>query len=173
MRRTRTRIVLGIVVLAGVSGCGGGGETVTREQASQRAEEIRTEASNLFPTLATSMSAISYTGSGQARWRICGMLPSPSGAEYLAEVTVDQANAGTTEQLAAITTVLDGQGWTSEKESSGAPTWSKQGATLTTRVKRGAAMLALSSGCLDLPGDLIDELTRPGRRDDLGLAPPA
>ncbi len=170
----RSRIVVGMVMVASLFGCGGSdGGAVTREQASQRSEEIRTEAAGLFPKLATSMSAVSFTGSGTARWKICGMPPSPNGAEYVAELTVDQANTGVAERLAAVKELLDGQGWTLDKETSGTVTSSKQDTTLTARVAGGGAYLTLSSGCLDLSGDLIDELTDPARRDDLGLTPPS
>ena len=168
------RTVAGVAALAVLSGCGGAdGGGVPRGEASQRAEEIRTEAAVLFPKLAASMSAVSFTGSGTARWKICGMPPHPSGAEYVAEVTVDQADTGVSGRLAAVEELLDGQGWTLVEDTSGTVTSSKQGTTLTARVAGGGASLALSSGCLDLSGDLIDELTDPGRRDDLGLTPPS
>jgi hypothetical protein len=169
-----SKIVASLVVLGVLSGCGGSDDgDVTREQASRRSDEIRTEATDLFPRLATSMTAVSFAGSGTARWKTCGMPPSPNGAEYVAELTVDQANTGVAERLAAVKELLDGQGWTLDKETSGTVTSSKQDTTLTARVAGGGAYVTLSSGCLDLSGDLVDELTDPGRRDDLGLTPPS
>lgn len=160
------RIVVALVALAALSSCGGSGNA-SREEAERRSAAVRAEATRLFPVLTDAMVAVSST-SGRGRWTIRSMEPSPDGAEYVVELTVDQTDTGVSERTRAVEAALTDAGWSLEQGATSTVRSSRKGLDLTARVEGAGAFLSLTSGCLDLPGGVVDELTD-RRSDELGL----
>lgn len=169
MKRIGVAVVVAMV--GSLIGCGGSGgsDGPGAARAPQRADAARTTATKTFSLVGEAVQALSYSSSGAAGWTICGMEPSPSGAEYVAELAITQSNTGASEQAALISSSLASAGWKVEQPTADLVEASKDG--LTFRADRGTN-LSISSGCVDLPEDEVRRLTDEPR-DDLGISTPS
>ncbi|MDR6119652.1 hypothetical protein QE370_002836 [Aeromicrobium sp. SORGH_AS981] len=168
----RSRIVVGVVMMASLFGCGGEGAGDDAPDAQRTAEKTRTAASTTFEAIGQGVEALGYTSTGAGRWAICGQEPSPNGAQYVAEIAVTQSNVPPSKYGAVVREQAEAQGWSVEE--AGADTLEGRKDGLTLRAQYGAAGMNLSvrSRCLDVPKDEIRRLTDQPK-DDLGVAPPS
>ncbi|MEV7398281.1 hypothetical protein [Aeromicrobium sp. NPDC092404] len=165
----RMKVVVVVMMILSLSGCGGSDEPDARPD--ERAEVTRAAAAEVFPLIGKAVEALSYSSTGGGAWSICGMEPSPSGAEYVAEVAVTQTNVGSSQYPQLIESALTSAGWKVGTSSSELVKAAKDGLDLRARFGAGGINLSVTSGCLDLSKDTIRELTdKP--RDDLGLSLP-
>lgn len=168
MRRLIPVVVL--MVLGGLSGCGG--SDAPDPGLPKRAEATRAAAVKVFSQIGDALQVTSYTSTGGGRWEICGMLPSPSGAEYVAEVGITGAEAASTEYPEIIEATLTSAGWKVAQRTSEVIEASKDGLQLRARYGRAGINVSMTGGCIDASGNVIDKLTDEPR-DDLGLPPPS
>lgn len=168
MRRMRAVVVM--MMIGSLFGCGGSDEP--DPHLAEKADATRAAAREAFPLIGKAVKALSYTSTGGGRWEICGMEPSPTGAEYVAEVAITQANAGSSEYPGLIESVLTSAGWKVDKPTGEAVEASKDGLQLRARYGDGGINLSIRSGCVDSSKSSIRKLTdKP--RDELGLPLPS
>lgn len=154
------------LMVLGLAGCGGPDEV--ESGAVKRGEASRTVAVRTFSAVATSVGASSLSSSGTGRWALCGMLPSPTGAEYVATVALLGTDVVGSKQADVIATTLTSAGWDVEPTTSEVVTASK--GTMTFWAEYGGAInLEVRSGCVDMSGDAVDRLTDRSS-DELGLS---
>ncbi len=161
----RMRVVVVLMMVGSLFGCGGSGKPDPRPQ--ERAAATRAAAAEVFPLVGKAVKALSYTSTGSGQWGICGMEPSPTGAEYSAEVAVTQSNTGASEQADLIVSALKSAGWKVKAPTSEVVEASKNG--LAFRAEYGGGVnLSIRSGCVDASKDDIGKLTDEPAKD-LGL----
>ena len=159
-------------MLASLFGCGDpGGASDEVHEARQKAASTQTEASSTFATVGRALDARTYSSGGTGRWKTCGMPPTPSGAQYDAQVTVVQTNVAPSMYSDVITEALRSSGWTIESDSGEWIEARKDGITFRAKYGGAGADLSIDSGCVDLSGDSVEGLTELPT-DDLGIAPP-
>jgi len=159
-------------MLAGMLGCGvSGGASDDVDAARDEAAATRDEAASTFAAVGEALDALTYSSGGTGRWKICGMPPDPSGAEYSAQIAVVQTNAAPSTYAAAITDALQSSGWEVESDSGEWIEAGKDGMTFRAQYGGTGANLSIDSGCVDLSDDSVEELTEQPN-DDLGIAPP-
>ncbi|NRQ49268.1 hypothetical protein [Aeromicrobium stalagmiti] len=168
----RRGVVVVVMMIGSLFGCGasdsGGDEPA---KAEQRADATRAAAKETFPLVGDAVKALTYTSGGSGRWAICGMEPSPSGAEYAAEVAVTQSDTAASEQAELIASALTSAGWKVDETTSEAVTASKGGLAFRARYGDGGINLSITSGCVDVSKDRIRALTDEPS-EDLGLPQP-
>lgn len=169
-----TRIVVGIVMMAGLFGCGGGGGGSADDDADvQRvAKDTRAAATETFDAIGRGVQVLGYASSGAGRWVICGMEPSPNGTQYVAEIAVTQSNVPPSQYGAVVREQAEAQGWSVEQVAGDTVEGRKDGLELRAQYGSAAMNLSVRSRCLDVPKDEIRRLTDQPK-DDLGVAPPS
>ncbi|MRJ75414.1 hypothetical protein GEV29_02590 [Aeromicrobium sp. SMF47] len=172
----RMGVVVGMAMLSSLFGCGGSagsdGSDGSGSDASKRADTTRAAAREAFPAVGEAVEAASFSGSGGGRWAICGMQPSPSGAEYVAEIAITQTNTGSSEHPDGIESALTSTGWTVDNRTGEVVEASKDGLTFRARYGSGGINLSIRSGCVDASKDVVAKLTDEPA-DNLGVAPPS
>jgi hypothetical protein len=167
-----TRIVVGIVMLASLFGCGSSGADADDSADAERvAAQTRTAAQETFDAIGRAVEVLGYTGTGAGRWAICGMEPSPNGAQYVAEIAVTQSNVPPSQYGEVVREQAEAQGWKVEQVAGDALEGRKDGLELRARYGSAAMNLSVRSRCLDVPKDEIRRLTDLPK-DDLGIEPP-
>lgn len=160
------RFVVILMVLGSLFGCGGGSDEPSAK-VEDRAAATRAAAAEVFPLVGKAVEAGGYSSSGSGRWVICGMEPSPSGAEYEADVAITQANTGLSERGELIASALRSAGWKVDPPTGELVRATKDG--MTFRADRGTN-LSITSGCVDTSEDSVRTLTEKSPTD-LGLPP--
>ncbi|MCX6407478.1 MAG: hypothetical protein NTV28_11230 [Propionibacteriales bacterium] len=168
----RSRIVVGIVMMASLFGCGDGGSGDDSADAQRTAEEARTAATQTFDAVGQGVEALGYSSTGAGRWVICGQEPSPNGAQYVAEIAVVQSNVPPSQYGEVVRRQAEAQGWSVEEVAGDTLEGRKDGLTLRAQYGAGGMNLSVRSTCLDVPKDEIRRLTDLPK-DDLGVAPPS
>jgi hypothetical protein len=167
---SRASVAAAVMMIGALAACGGSDDP--DPQAPERAEATRAAATETFPLIGEAVEALTYSGSGGGRWAVCGMEPSPSGAEYVAEIAIVQTNVGASTYPAGIETALTSAGWTVEEPTAEALEATKDDLRLRARYGDGGINLAIRSGCVDLSEDAVRELTDQPV-DDLGVPAPS
>lgn len=168
-----TRIVVGIVMLASLFGCGGdGGEADDPADAERVAAQTRTAAQETFDAIGRGVEVLGYTSTGAGRWVICGMEPSPNGAQYVAEIAVTQSNVPPSQYGDIVREQAEARGWDVEQVAGDTLEGRKDGLQLRAQYGSAAMNLSVRSRCLDVAKDEIRRLTDLPK-DELGVEPPA
>lgn len=175
----RMGVVVAAMMVGSLFGCGGsdgsggpGRSGGSDAELAKRADTTRAAAVEAFPAVGEAVEALSFSGSGGGRWAICGMQPSPSGAEYVAEIAITQTNTGSSEYPDGIESALTSAGWTVDNRTGEVVEASKDGLSFRARYGSGGINLSIRSGCVDAPKDVIAKLTDEPA-DKLGVAPPS
>ncbi|MEJ7634502.1 hypothetical protein [Aeromicrobium sp.] len=160
------RVVVVMMMVGSLFGCGGSEEP--NPDVYKRADATKSAAAEVFPLIGEAVKASSYTSSGGGRWDICGMEPSPTGAEYVAEVAVTDSNTVASEQADLIASALTSVGWKVEPPTSELVEASKDGLQFAARYGDLAINLSIRSGCVDSSANSSRKLSDK-RIEDLGL----
>jgi hypothetical protein len=164
------KVVVIMVMIGSLFGCGGSDKPNPR--LADKADATRAAARETFPLIGKAVKAVSYTSTGGGRWEICGMEPSPTGAEYVAEVAIALTNVGSSEYPNLIESVLKSAGWKVEKRTSEVVKASKDELLLRADYGDGGINLSIASGCVDSSKNSIRKLTDKSR-EELGLPLPS
>jgi hypothetical protein len=161
------RVVVVVMMIGSLFGCGGSDKPNPR--LIEKADATRAAARETFPLIGKAVKASSYTSTGGGRWEGCGM-PSPSGAEYVAEVAITMTRVGSSEYHNLIESVLASAGWKVEKSTSELVEASKDGLRLRADYGTAAINLSIASGCVDSSRNSVRKLTdKPREELDLPL----
>ena len=103
-------------MMASLFGCGGGGGGADDPADAERvAAQTRSAAQETFDAIGRGVEVLGYTSTGAGRWVICGMEPSPNGAQYVAEIAVTQSNVPPSQYGDVVREQAEAQGWTVEQ----------------------------------------------------------
>ncbi len=125
----------------------------------ERTASVRTAATTVMPAIGEAVGVTSYSSSGQARWLSCGNPPSPTGAEYVAEVSITGTTSVASTYEDSILASLDSEGWTIDSNTADIIEAHDDELELVARYEGGLIRLTLSAPCLDLSGDDVDTLS--------------
>lgn len=166
----RSRIVVGIVMMVSLFGCAGKGAGDDSADAQRIAAQTRAAATKAFDAIGQGVQVVWYSSTGAGRWEICGMEPSPNGAQYVAEIAVTQSNEPPSKYGAVVREQAAAQGWEVEQVTADTLEGRKGGMTLRAQYGAAAMNLSVRSRCVDVPKRQIRRLTDQPM-DDLGLTP--
>ena len=146
-------------VALATSGCSGDDDPVDqRDDVADRTASVQAAAQTLIPAVGDGVGVLSYSSSGQARWQICGMPPSPSGAEYVAEVSITATESVPSSYADSIVAAVESQGWTIDSSTADVIVAVNDDLELTARYQGGVINLMISAPCLDVSGDDAERL---------------
>lgn len=157
MPRSRRHAALATIALLASAGCSST-PAVERTDVKERTESVQAAATTIMPAVGEAVGVTSYSSSGQARWLSCGSPPSPTGAEYVAEVSITGTTSVASTYADSIVTALDSQGWTIDSSTADVIEAHDDEHEFTARYEGGLVRLMLTAPCLDLSGDDVETL---------------
>lgn len=151
-------VVPAALVLMACAGCS---STPAPERADvkERTASIETAATTIMPAIGEAVGVTSYSSSGRARWLYCGSPPSPTGAEYVAEVSITGTSSVASTYEDSIIASLGSQGWTIDSTTADVIEAHDDQIELTARYEGGLLRLTVTAPCLDLSGDDVETLS--------------